>query len=205
MIYEFRTYSLRVRALPETLKVFGEALPDREQYSRLAAFWYTEIGPLNQIIQVWGYDSLDERSRIRAEALKGGNWPPKLGKMISTMKSEIMIPAPCSPQVLSPANIGPYFEMRRYTLKPGSGSEQTRRWAEHLPARQKHSPLVGVFMSEIGDLNLWVSIWAYTSLDQRMAIRQQLRDEGTWPPPGDTLVSHQESKLMLAAPFSPIK
>jgi len=47
MIYEFRTYTLRPGTLPEFLKRFGEALPKRERFSKLPAFWYTDIGPLN--------------------------------------------------------------------------------------------------------------------------------------------------------------
>jgi len=38
MIYEFRTYTLQPRTQPEFLKRFGEALPKRLEYSRLAAF-----------------------------------------------------------------------------------------------------------------------------------------------------------------------
>ena len=52
MIYEFRTYTLAPRALPEFQRRFGEALPPRLALSPLAAFWYTEIGPLNQVIHV---------------------------------------------------------------------------------------------------------------------------------------------------------
>ena len=73
MIYEFRTYTLKPRTLPEFLKRFGEALPPRLALSRLAAFWYTEIGPLNQVLHVWAYENVLERSRIRAEAVKMGS------------------------------------------------------------------------------------------------------------------------------------
>lgn len=204
MIYEFRTYTIHPRSLPEFLKTFGEALPAREAYSKLTAFWFTEIGPLNQVIHVWGYDSVNDRNRIRAEAAKAGVWPPKTGHLIVDMKSEIMIPASCSPE-LSAAEIGPYFEMRTYILKPGTAPHMAERWGEHLPGRVALSPLVGAFTSEIGDLNQWVHIWAYNSLDQRMEVRDKAKASGIWPPPGDSPVIHQESKIMMAAPFSPIK
>ena len=48
MIYEMRTYDLKPRSLPEVLKRWGEAIEKRTKLSPLAAFWYTEIGPLNQ-------------------------------------------------------------------------------------------------------------------------------------------------------------
>ena len=76
MIYEFRTYTLRPGTLPEFLQRFGDALPKRKQLSKLAAFWYTDIGPLNEVIHVWPYEDAAERSIIRADAVKRGIWPP---------------------------------------------------------------------------------------------------------------------------------
>jgi hypothetical protein len=204
MIYEFRTYTLHPRTLPEVLKRFGEALPKRERFSKLAAFWYTEIGPLNQVIHVWPYENGAERSRIRAESVKDGSWPPKTGEFIAEMKSEIFEAQPFSPP-LTPSSNGPYFEMRSYILRPGSIPEMAKRWGEHLAGRLKLSPLTGVFTSDIGGLNQWVHIWAYKSLDERIAIRKKATAEGIWPPPGGSPVIRQENKIMLAAPFSPIK
>lgn len=204
MIYEFRTYTLHPRSLPKFLQLFGEALPKREELSKLTALWYTEIGPLNQVIHVWAYDDVNDRDRTRAAAVEAGIWPPPTSDLIVDMKSEILHRASCSPE-LTPAEVGPYFEMRSYVLKPGSAPRMAERWAEYLPGRVALSPLVGAFTSDIGGLNQWIHIWAYNSLDQRMAVRDQAKAAGSWPPPGDSPVIHQESKIMLAAPFSPIR
>jgi NIPSNAP len=204
MIYEFRTYTLKPRTLNEFLSRFGEALPRRLALSPLAAFWYTEIGPLNEVTHVWPYENVLERSRIRAEAVKMGIWPPKTHDLIADMRSEIFEPLPFSPP-LEPSRHGPYFEMRTYALKPASLGQMSQRWAEFLPARLKLSPLIGVFSSDIGGLNQWVHIWAYPSLDQRLAIRRKAASEGIWPPPGDSPVVRQATKILLAAPFSPIQ
>jgi hypothetical protein len=204
MIYEFRTYTLRPRTLPEVMKRWTEMLEPRLKLSPLAAFWYTEIGPLNQIIHVWPYENVLERSRIRAEAISKKIWPPKTGEFFTDMKSEIFEPLPFSPP-LAPSNNGPYFEMRSYVLAPGGTAQMAKNWGEHLPNRLKLSPLTGVFTSDIGGLNQWMHIWAYKSLDERVAIRKKATAEGIWPPPGDSPVVRQETKIMLAAPFSPIK
>ena len=99
MIYEIRTYRVKVGSLPEVEKRFGEAYEYRKKISPLAAFWHTEIGPLNEIIHVWPYENISERNRLRAEAVKAGNWPPKIAEFIETMQSEIVVPfaflAPC--------------------------------------------------------------------------------------------------------------
>ena len=78
MIYEVRTYDLKPRAIPQAEEAFAEALPHREKYGPIAAFWHTEIGPLNQIIHVWAYEDLAERDKVRTAAGKDPNWPPKI-------------------------------------------------------------------------------------------------------------------------------
>ena len=187
MIYEFRTYTLHPRTLPEFLKRWADALEPRLKLSPLAAFWYTEIGPLNQVIHVWPYENTLERSKIRADAIKRGIWPPKTSEFITEMKSEIFEPLPYSPP-LAPSTQGPYFEMRTYVLKPGGIPGMAQRWGEYLPGRVKLSPLTGVFTSDIGGLNQWMHIWAYKSLDERIAVRKKATTEGhlatAWRQPG---------------------
>ena len=78
MIYEIRTYQLKAGSLAEVEKRFGEGYEYRKKYSPLAAFWHTEIGPLNEIVHVWPYTDVAERARVRAEAAKDPNWPPKI-------------------------------------------------------------------------------------------------------------------------------
>ena len=76
MIYEVRTYRLKPGTLAECERIFGDALPRREEFSSLGAFWHTEIGPLNEIIHVWPYESLQQRTEARARAMQSGAWPP---------------------------------------------------------------------------------------------------------------------------------
>lgn len=204
MIYEFRTYTIKPRSLNEFIKRWEERLPKRLELSPLAAFWYTDIGPLNQVIHVWSYKDTNERARIRAEAVKAGIWPPKTTEFITDMRSEIFEPLPFSPR-LEPSNHGPYFEMRSYTLEPGGTPLMAANWEKHVANRIKLSPLIGVFTSDIGGLNQWVHIWAYKSLDQRAEVRKTAAETGVWPPPPPSPTLRQESKILLAGPFSPIK
>ena len=120
------------------------------------------------------------------------------------MKSEIFEPLPYSPP-MAPSNDGPYFEIRSYTLPAGGIPDMAERWKEHLPGRTKLSPLTGVFTSDVGGLNQWLHIWAYKSLDQRAEVRKKAVESGIWPPPGGKPALKQKNKIVLAAPFSPIK
>jgi hypothetical protein len=204
MIYEFRTYTLKPRTLKTFIQRFGEALPARLELSPLAAFWYTEIGPLNQVTHVWPYADTNERTRTRAEAVAKAIWPPKTSELVENMQSDIFEAATSVP-ALQPGEVGPYFEIRTYVLEPGSAPRMAERWDQYLPGRTALSPLVGCFSSDIGALNRWVHIWAYNSLDERMSVRNDVARQGIWPPPGDSPVIHQESRIALAADFSPIR
>ncbi len=98
MIYEMRTYTLKPGATGEFEKRFAEALPHREKHSKLAAFWHTDIGPLNQVIHLWAYQDLNERSRVQAEVRQDPNWPPpNLRELIVSQESRILVPAAFSP------------------------------------------------------------------------------------------------------------
>jgi len=205
MIYEFRTYTLKPRSLAEVEKRYAEAYEYRKKYSPLTASWHTEIGPLNEIIHVWGYKDLAERARIRAEAAKDANWPPKIRDFVLDQNVEVLTPFPFLPDV-TPGTLGPIFEIRRYSLMGGSLPGVMKRWEASLPARTKLSPLVVAGGVEFGGANRFIHIWGYKSMDERMAIRNKAREMGVWPPPGggDTLLT-QMNKILLPSSFSPLQ
>ena len=66
MLYEVRTYTLRPGTVAEFEERFAKRLPLREKHSKLGAFWHTEFGPLNQVIHVYPYDDLRQRTSVRA-------------------------------------------------------------------------------------------------------------------------------------------
>ncbi len=205
MIYEIRTYGLTAGSLAEVEKRFGEAYEYRKKYSELAAFWHTEIGPLNEIIHVWPYQDLGERARIRAESAKDPNWPPKIAEFIRSMHSEILIPFPFSP-LLKPGKLGPIYEMRIYTIKPGTLPDIMKGWEAKLPERLKLSPLAVAGNVDLGEANRFIHIWAYASLDQRAAVRAKARELGVWPPGGGAgRLLTQANKILLPAAFSPMQ
>ena len=205
MIIEMRTYTLKPGSIAEAEKRFGAALPVREKHSRLAAFWHTEIGPLNQIIHVWAYDSFEHRASVRAASQKEEGWPPPIREFVTHQESEVFLPAPFSPK-LEPREIGPIFEMRQYTLAAGQIPGMIERWSAKIEGRQKYSPLVGAWYTEFGALNKWCHIWAYKDANQRFEVRDAARASGAWPPggPPGTTVS-QKNAILMPASFSPIR
>jgi hypothetical protein len=205
VIYEVRTYRIAPGSLAEVEKRFGEAYEYRKKYSELTGFFHTEVGPLNEIVHIWGYKDLADRARVRADATKDANWPPKIQEFIREMRSEIVVPFSFVPEV-RPGKIGPIFELRYYTLKPGQLPEVAKGWEAKLPERVKFSPLVLAGGVEFGKANGFIHIWAYSGLDQRAKVREEARQKGAWPPPGggDRLLT-QENKILLPSAFSPLQ
>ena len=214
MIYEFRTYDIKPHSLPEVEKRFGEAYETRKKFSPLAAYWHTEIGPLNQVIHVWPYQDLEERARIREKAIKegGGKWPPNTAEFMVRQRSEIFFPFDFSPAI-TPGKQGPFFEMRVYTYATGQLENLTRAWAHALPSRLKYGQPTAILYSELGGLNQFVHIWPYKTLDDRWATRNKARESGTWPPSvaakkaglPDYHLVQQENKILMPAAFSPLQ
>jgi hypothetical protein len=66
----------------------------------LIGYFHTEIGEINQIVHLWGYDSLAERERRRALLAADPEWQEYLKQspdIIVKMESRILVPAPFSP------------------------------------------------------------------------------------------------------------
>src|SRR5204862_3836385 len=182
VIVEMRTYTLQPGTVPQFEERFAAALPARAKVSPLAAFWHTEVGPLNQVIHVWPYEDLGERTRLRDQATKLDGWPPNVREFVVDQASQIFIPAPFSPK-LEPRQLGGIYEIRMYTLKPGAIPSQIERWSGAIGERVKLSPLAFAGHSELGDLNLWCHIWAYKDAAERFAVRAQAVKDGAWRPP----------------------
>ena len=66
----------------------------------LIGYFHTEIGELNKIVQLWGYDSLAEREKRRKALFADPDWLAYLQQspdIIVQMESRILVPAPFSP------------------------------------------------------------------------------------------------------------
>jgi hypothetical protein len=206
MIFEIRTYLLKPGTVPQAEEAFAVALPARVKLSRLAGFWRTEVGLLNQIIHIWPYKDVNERDHIRAEAVRTKVWPPKIADFVLDMESKILQVAPFSPH-FEPGEHGGLYEFRTYTFDPGAIPKVIEAWSPRIKARSAISPLIFAGSTDIGPLNQWVHVWAYKNMGERETLRAQATKSGQWPPPRDasTVVHKQQSTFAVPAKFSPLR
>jgi hypothetical protein len=102
MVVEERTYTLQIGKLSQFYEYYGtNGLPIQQRIlGKLLGFFHSDIGELNQVIQLWSYDSYAERERRRGILAKDPDWlhylkysPP----IIVSQQNRILVPAPFSP------------------------------------------------------------------------------------------------------------
>ena len=99
MLVEERIYTLNVGKLGEYFRIYeAEALPVQRQYlGRMLGYYSTEVGPLNQVIHIWGYDSFEDRMKRRQAMRADPRWSPYLQKiqpLIRHQETKLLLPAP---------------------------------------------------------------------------------------------------------------
>ena len=204
MLYNIHTYDLRPRTVGELEERVAEVLPKRLEISPLGGFWHTEAGPLNQIVHIWPYENMAHRTASRALMESRKVWGSLGAEYLVNMQSEIYLPAPFT-RPIGEAEIGPIYEMRTYSYRPGDIPTVIEAWGDAIEEREKYSPLVGAYYSDGGSMNRWTHIWAYESFEQRLRVREETRAKGIWPPICSAVPIHQENKILMPAEFSPLR
>ena len=96
---EMRTYRLVPGGQAEWFKNYEKhaMAVQKEILGNMVGYYYTEHGPLNEIVHMWGYDSLDDRLERHKKLFEQPEWNefiPKIRPLMETQESRVMIPAP---------------------------------------------------------------------------------------------------------------
>jgi len=207
MIYELRTYTAKPGTVAKWESIWEDAYSVRKQYSNLGGMFHTELGPLNQILHFWPYESLQQRHDIRAKAAKdpSGKWPPQgTNDLLVSQETDILDPVANSPVWDGPKQQGEIYELRMYTYAPGDIGGVAKAFGEALQARADVYPVAGIFTSSYGNLNRLYQLFPYKSWDHREEVRTEFRKRGVWPPHSDARPVAQLVRFLIPASFSPM-
>jgi hypothetical protein len=102
MIVDVRTYTLIPRKMARYLELFEKhALPVMQRHGlELAGYYVSSIGPLNQVVHIWRYDSLADLEKKRTARDADPAWGEFLSLtegMVLMQDNKVMRPAPFSP------------------------------------------------------------------------------------------------------------
>jgi len=183
MIYELRAYTLIPGKQAEYLELNAEiGRPTRGQkYGTLEGSWTTEFGTLNQFVTLWSYADLVERERLRTELQNNEVWKrdyvPRIFPILLAMENKILS---AQLPLKSPADGGHIYELRTYRTQVGKTGEWLGHFKAIMPVREKYSKNVGLWQTEVAQLNEVVHLWAYRDLNDRAAVRAKVAQDPEW-------------------------
>ena len=99
-VYEMRQHTVVPSKLEQFSHRFQQGVEDRNKYSQLIGFWYSDFGELNQVYQLWHYRSPDERLKIREKSEQDEMWKETIRDsklFLSSMSSKLLVPTKFSP------------------------------------------------------------------------------------------------------------
>jgi hypothetical protein len=213
ILYEIATFDVKPRSLPLVEQRFAEAYEASGRPAELLGSFHTEFGPLNQLVQIWKFADHAGRDSLKARLEHSGSWPPVLGQYLVRSGSELLEPVGISPELCAGA-LGPYYEMRTYTLPLGDLDAAMQSWERAMPRRNALGcPVAVILTRQSGVRHVLVHLWPYPSLERRSEIRSKIRENGKWPPykqdgvdsapPYEVL--EQQNKVLLPSSFSPLQ
>ena len=102
MIVEERDYRLKPGKLGLFVSTYEKhGLPlQLKHLGRFLGYFTTEIGELNHVVALWGYEGLDDRARRRAAMLADPQWQEYLSMVadyLDVQNTRILIPSNFSP------------------------------------------------------------------------------------------------------------
>ena len=98
MIIEHRTYKIKPGKINALMDLYEKVGMDvhKKILGNQIGYFYTEIGPLNEIVHLYGYKSLDDRARRRKELSENETWQKYISQaidFIENQESKILLPA----------------------------------------------------------------------------------------------------------------
>jgi hypothetical protein len=208
MYYELATLTLPFGTAPQAATAVKTYASDAQARGALLGCWFTDIGVLNQMLVLRGFDSLAD---LQAERLRTQHSSDPFGcgavAVLMEQYSYQGFPwmAPVRPSAESGIR-GPVYEIRTYGIRTGGVQATIDLWAQAVPARHKVSPCVVAMVALDGPLR-FTNIWAYPSLQARSQARADAVAQGIWPPKGGPawLTTDMTSTIAMATATSPLE
>ncbi len=134
----------------------------------LVATWATEYGPLNRLLTL--RDAPEEGAATESTGAPDDWLAPR------TMLRRLEVRRPLKTDLLAK----PLHELRLYAARPGRCEEFVSALLGALPFRERYSPCAAVWTTRERGVDLTVHLWAYDSLEQRMAARDAALKDADW-------------------------
>ncbi|XP_058800906.1 protein NipSnap isoform X2 [Phymastichus coffea] len=217
IIYALHTHNIRPDSRDKYLRNYVhnvEYLHSKKQdlNLELVGSWTVEVGDLDQALHLWSYGSGGYHSIDKAQALlaKDDTYQKLLSERGNYLRSrhlQYLLTFSYWPAIIARESENIY-EVRSYTLKPGTIIEWGNNWARAINFRRNNNEPFAGFFSQIGRLYNVHHFWCYKDLQTRKETR-----ESAWRSPGwdecvaytVPLIREHHSRILKPTSYSPTK
>lgn len=171
---------------------------------RLYGAWFSDIGPLNEVYLLRGYETAEDMLAERERLARAENPFGCLDQLVSYGVDSYR-PLDFMGEIETGA-LGPVYEIRTYRMKLNGLVPTMEKWQAALPKRGEYSPC-SIAMYAMDGAPRLTQIWPYASLEARSAARGRSVADGNWPPKGgpDWLDPDMRSTVAMPMSFSPMQ
>ncbi|XP_059149149.1 protein NipSnap-like isoform X2 [Physella acuta] len=213
-VYEMQFHAVKPEYMEEYINQFAtfqKLMKDKGTGADLVGSFTVEIGDQDEAVHIWqypgGYPVLNKANDIYRTDSDFVEFRKKRNMMLRSRRNQIVLAFSFWPQI-QPREPSHIYELRSYTLKPGTLYEWGSCWANGIKHRQTNNEPVAGYFTHIGNLNCCEHIWAYKDLQTRKETR-----EAAWNRPGwdqcvsytVPLIRHMKSRILIPTPFSPLQ
>jgi NIPSNAP len=179
--YELTTLAFRLPDATSAKTGIEAWLDAPDAHGQLLGSWEAEHGILGRVYVLREFENDAELAAERMRAAHSTR-PFGAGDHLTDLTMNGYAPFPFMPRVATGA-FGSVYEIRDYRLIPGGLPATIDGWRIKLPGRHLIDPIAVVMYALDGPARI-IHIWPFSGLDERVAVRRRLVEEGNWPPPG---------------------
>lgn len=213
-VYELQVHKVKPECMLNYIQEFEkfvDLMKKKDTGAKLKGSWTVLVGDQDEAIHLWkykgGYPAFNKALTIYRTDKDILKFRLARNQMLRSRYNQLLLRFSFWDFVggRAPGNL---YELRSYTLKPGTNIEWGNNWARGLKFRKDNNEAVCGFFSHVGQLYQAHHLWAYKDLQARKETR-----EAAWSKPGwdDTvrytvpLIRELQTRILIPTPFSPEK
>jgi hypothetical protein len=180
----------------------------RQTYSRLGGMWFVDVGPQDQVIEIWPYADHQTRADAIVAASKDPacRWPSRAADFIISRRVDVLEPIAGMADWSGEKEWGGIYEFRVTTYAVDEINKHAAGFSKHLQDRATVYPVAGIFTATLGLMHHLYQIHPFKDWNHRNQVRSEFYRTGVWPPPHD-LYPHPVTEVvyyMTPSALSPL-
>ncbi|OXU28281.1 hypothetical protein TSAR_009495 [Trichomalopsis sarcophagae] len=216
VIYALHTHNIRPDSYDKYLANYAENVnhihsQKQDLNLELVGSWTVEVGDLDQALHLWqysgGFQNIDKAQALLANDEPYQKLLKERGNYLRSRHLQYLLAFSYWPPIVTRDGSNKY-EIRSYSLKPGTMIEWGNNWARAVNFRRNNDEAFAGFFSQIGRLYNVHHIWCYKDLQSRKETR-----ESAWRSPGwdecvaytVPLIREMHCRILNPTSFSPTK